>query len=157
MITPEQAAAIPGAAVLRFTSGDADHHIVLSDGHGGSIEANCTRRGTIFSTLHGRRWSSGILVPGVDYGISTGKMPVPLEIQPPAGVVYRVTYPALMRGEAIFKIQCRLKDLGYLPDGPTDWIYGPKTAAAVLEFQEGHGGLVADGECGPLTLKALME
>jgi hypothetical protein len=150
MISPALAAAIPGAAVLRFVQGDAEHHIVLSDGKGGTIEANCTRLGTIFSTLHGRRWSTGILVPGVDYG----PRPQSLPLAPPAGGVWRLG-PSLMRGKEVFDIQCRLKNLGYLPTGKTDWVYGPETAAAVADFQKGHGVLVVDGECGPATLAAL--
>ena len=149
MIAVEQAAAIPGAAVLRFVEGEPCHHIVLSDGQGGTIEAASTRLGVICDTLHGRRWSTGILVPGVDYG----PLPAVLPVQPPAGVVYRLTAP-LMRGQKVFEIQCRLNHLGYLADDQTDWVYGPKTAAAVLNFQRAHG-LVADGEVGPRTLAAL--
>lgn len=152
MIPVVQAAAIPGAAVLRFTAGEPDHHIVISDGKGGTIEAACTRLGTIFSTLHGRRWSTGILVPGVDYGpLPKWADTVPLASP---GAVYRLISP-YMRGEAVFKVQCRLEDLGYFLPVQTDWVYGPETAAAVADFQRGHGGLVVDGECGPATLAAL--
>ncbi len=94
---------------------------------------------------------SGDWYPGQDYdpfGPQAGT-PAPPGA-PPAPTVYR---PG-MRGEAVFKIQCRLQNLGYLPDGQTDWVYGPKTAAAVAEFQKGQG-LNADGIVGPLTLKAL--
>jgi murein L,D-transpeptidase YcbB/YkuD len=38
--------------------------------------------------------------------------------------------------------------------GPSDGSFGPHTAAAVLAFQL-MNGLVADGEAGPQTLKAL--
>ncbi len=63
--------------------------------------------------------------------------------------VYRLTSP-MMRGEPVFKIQCRLNHLGYLAGDQTDWVYGPKTAAAVADFQRDHG-LTADGIAGPLT------
>lgn len=38
---------------------------------------------------------------------------------------------------------------------PADGIYGPQTKKAVMQFQQQHGGLVVDGEVGPLTLAAL--
>lgn len=102
----------------------------------------------------------GLLAPTAWGGNGAQEIPAsPLKVQSPqAGtpappVVYRLTSPT-MRGEAVFKIQCRLNHLGYLRSDQTDWIYGPKTAAAVQDFQKGHG-LVADGAAGPLTLAAL--
>ena len=38
---------------------------------------------------------------------------------------------------------------------PADGIYGPQTKKAVMQFQSQHGGLVVDGEVGPLSLAAL--
>ncbi len=150
-ISADMAAGIPGAAVLRLASGNQCGHIVFSDGQGGTVEAADSRRGVIRSTLSGRRWTCGILPAGIDYG---SPLSVPLiEVQPPAATIYYLSEP-MMRGEAVFKIQCRLNHLGYLRSDQTDWIYGPKTAYAVQNFQKGHG-LVADGEAGPLTLSAL--
>lgn len=148
-ITVAQAAAIPGAAVLRLAANGQCGHVVFADGQGGTVEAADSRRGVIKSTLAGRRWTCGILVPGIDYGSPAAVQP----IQPPAHPVYYLTLP-FMRGEAVFKIQCRLNHLGYLASAQTDWIYGPKTAVAVREYQK-NCSLVADGEAGPLTLAAL--
>lgn len=148
IISVSQAAGTPGATVLRLAAGAQYGHIVFSDGKGGTIEAADSRRGVIASTLHNRRWTLGILVPGIAYDPAA-----PLAVTPPAGTIYRLAAP-MMRGEAVFKIQCRLNHLGYLPAGQTDWIYGGRTAAAVREFQGEHG-LVADGEAGTLTQQAL--
>jgi hypothetical protein len=141
-ITVEQAMAILGCPVLRFVHGESNHHIVLSDGNGGTIEAASTNLGVIFSTLHGRRWTTGILVPGINYG----PLPAPSAVQAPA-FLYRYMSP-LMDDPKIMIIQ---KALGVVADG----IYGPATAAAVREFQKNHGGLITDGEVGPLTWAAL--
>lgn len=54
---------------------------------------------------------------------------------------------------SIIDIQIRLADLGYDP-GPADGVAGPRTLAAVKEFQSDNG-LKADGIVGPLTEKAL--
>ncbi|MCX5888080.1 MAG: peptidoglycan-binding domain-containing protein [Deltaproteobacteria bacterium] len=148
IISVDQAAAIPGAAVLRLAADGQYGHIVMSDGKGGTVEAHSHADGVIASTLHGRRWSLGILVPGIEY------QPVPLlPVRTPAATIYYLASP-LMWGEVVFKIQCALNHLGYLEEGRTDWVYGPETAAAVKAFQKAQG-LVADGETGPLTLAAL--
>ncbi len=141
-VSVEQAMAIPGALVLRFVHGESNHHIVISDGKGGTIEAACTREGVIFNTLHGRRWTTGICPPGINFG----PLPAPSAVQAPA-YLYRYMSP-LMDDPKIMVIQ---RSLGILADG----IYGPLTAAAVREFQKNHGGLVVDGEVGPITAKAL--
>ena len=143
IISLQTAAAIPGAAVLRISTASLCGHIVLSDGQGGTVEAACARQGVIEGTLHNRRWDMGILVPGIDY--DQGAQPIPLAV--PTAMIYRLTHP-LMIDPKIKPIQ---QALGIKADG----IYGPQTEAAVKKFQVDHGGLVADGEAGPLTLAAL--
>lgn len=51
-------------------------------------------------------------------------------------------------------LQKRLNALGTKPPLKLDGIYGPKTRAAVIQFQKAHG-LKPDGLVGPLTTKAL--
>jgi peptidoglycan hydrolase-like protein with peptidoglycan-binding domain len=56
-------------------------------------------------------------------------------------------------GDAVRVLQRALRRApmwGFIVDG----VFGPKTEAAVKEFQEG-GGLVVDGVVGPLTWAAL--
>ena len=147
MIDWREAAGIAGAAVLRRPVGQQIGHIVLSDGLGGTIEAHSTLRGVIAGTVSARRWDCGILVPGIRYLRS--------ETPPPvigADGVVRLTQP-LTRGDAIRVIQQRLIALGFMA-GTIDGIYGPQTAHAVRAFQASKG-LVADGEVGALTRKAL--
>lgn len=147
LIAAAEAARIAGAAVLRRPRPGAIGHIVISDGQGGTVEAHSSLRGVITSTLSGRRWDAGILVPGVRY--LRADAPVALE---PAPSVLRLTQP-LTRGEAVRVVQERLGALG-LAVGAADGIYGPQTAHAVRLFQASQG-LVPDGEVGPATLQAL--
>ena len=52
-------------------------------------------------------------------------------------------------------LQERLLELGYDPGRP-DGIFGERTEAALRGFQRDYG-LVADGMCGPATLRALRQ
>lgn len=147
LIDVDEAARIPGAAVLRRPRPGAIGHIVLSDGLGGTVEAHSSARGVVADTLSGRRWDHGILVPGVSH--LRGEDAVSLK---PAPATLRLTQP-LTRGALVQRVQRALAARGFAP-GADDGIYGPQTAHAVRLFQAAHG-LVADGEVGPRTLKAL--
>jgi N-acetylmuramoyl-L-alanine amidase len=144
-ISVEAAAGIAGAAVLRL--GPKMGHIVISDGRGGTVEAHSTNAGVIRHTLSNRRWDLGILVPGISYEEGNGH----LDPTPP-GDIYRLTSPC-MQGDKIAEIQEKLQVKGFGPLGQ-DGIYGPRTFAAVLDFQKARG-LVPDGEVGPETARAL--
>ncbi len=153
IVSLEEAAVIPGAAVLRLASDSMCGHIVFSDGRGGTVEAHSTAAGVIASTLHGRRWDLGILVPGIDYPRIQPNIPV----TPPTGPIYRLTHP-LMRGPVVQDIQEALNKWHGPPAGEpleADGVYGPETELAVAAFQGSQGSLVADGEAGPATLQAL--
>lgn len=148
IVTLGRAAVTPGAFLLRLAANGECGHIVISDGQGGTVEAACTRLGVIAGTVHHRRWDLGILVPGVEYHLSG----TPANVQPAAGMIYRLTEPRL-QGVTIRRLQYRLRDLGYLQE-PADGIYGPATMQAVEAFQQAYH-LVADGEAGPVTIKEL--
>ena len=147
MVSVEIAAQTPGAAVLRYPQPNLIGHIVLSDGRGGTIEAHSSRRGVIRSTLGGRRWDTGVMVPEIDYIRGGTVIPVAAPI-----LVVRLTTP-LTRGALVKEIQRTLKDLGFHP-GRIDGKYGLQTVAAVSAFQITKG-LVPDGEVGPETAAAL--
>ena len=147
-ITPDNAAGIKGAAVLRLSSRTRRvGHIVISDGNGGTIEAHSSRRGVIRHTLSGRSWSMGILVSGIEY-----KDKGEIELKPPKGIVYKLKHP-MMSGAGVKSLQRALKAKGFDP-GKIDGFFGNMTYAAVVAFQASKG-LVVDGEAGPITLKAL--
>jgi N-acetylmuramoyl-L-alanine amidase len=148
-ISPDDASATPGAMVLRSpgTAGIKIGHIVVSDGDGGTVEAHSTARGVIASTLGGRIWDCGVLVPWMEY--STGEA-TPLD--PPSGMVLRLTDPQTT-GPEVRAVQRLLKAAGFSP-GPIDGVYGFQTVAAVRAFQIAKR-LVPDGEAGPVTRKAL--
>lgn len=55
----------------------------------------------------------------------------------------------------VLEIQRRLSSLGYQP-GPLDGIRGPKTIAAIKQFQRARG-LVADGIVGPYKLAQVCD
>ena len=147
IISLDDAARTPGAAVLRFPQVGAFGHIVLSDGLGGTVEAHSSADGVIRSTLAQRRWDTAILVPGVTYNAGSA---VPLV--PPSTIIYRLTQP-MMTGDKVKRIQQALIDKGFDPGSP-DGEFGPHTSAAVVAFQLSQG-LTPDGEVGPQTAKAL--
>lgn len=57
------------------------------------------------------------------------------------------------RGSAVEDLQRRLSAAGFNP-GTADGIFGPRTRAAVIAFQEAKG-IGADGVAGPLTFQQL--
>jgi hypothetical protein len=148
IVSVDRAAGTRGAAVLRVPQPGAIGHVVISDGAGGTIEAHSTARGVIASTLSGRRWDMGILVPGIDYVEGGGDV----DVAPSRRVIYRLTDPP-MTGSVVREIQRRLKALGFDPGG-IDGTYGPLTQGAVVSFQADRG-LVVDGEVGPETARRL--
>lgn len=148
IVSVEEAARTPGAAVLRVPHPCAMGHVVISDGAGGTVEAHSSRAGVIASTLSGRRWDMGILVPGIQYGPRAE----PVNVVGPGAEIYRLASP-VMKGEEVKKLQTLLKARGFDP-GDIDGEFGPHTQAAVLGFQLASG-LLADGEVGPETAKGL--
>lgn len=147
IITVEQAARTPGAAILRVPAVGLSGHIVVSDGIGGTVEAHSHADGVINSVINGRRWDFGILVPWVDYS----QQPV-VNYEAPDYTIYRFTLPRMV-GTKIGRIQRALKAAGFDPHG-IDNIFGPETLKAVEAFQQANH-LVVDGEVGPQTAKAL--
>lgn len=59
----------------------------------------------------------------------------------------------MLRGDDVVEVQQRLNALGF-DSGREDGIFGPTTAAALLEFQR-NAGVAGDGICGPATIDAL--
>lgn len=64
---------------------------------------------------------------------------------------YSVTHPYV--GDDVTALQERLSNMGF-DVGRADGIFGPRTEAAVRDFQRNRG-LDADGQCGPRTLREL--
>ena len=60
----EDAIQTPGALLLLYGGG---HHIVFSDGTGGTVEAMGSKWGVTRGRARGRHWTYGILIPGVEY------------------------------------------------------------------------------------------
>jgi len=146
-ISIESAARTPGAAILRFPQPNAYGHIVLSDGKGGTIEAHSSKKGVIKSTVDGRRWDAGILVPGIEYEEQQGDG----NVEEPS-IIFRVVSPSIS-DKKVRLIQKELRTRGFDP-GKLDGVYGPQTAAAVTAFQLSKK-LLPDGEVGPVTAAAL--
>ena len=135
---------ISGAMLLRKpATRDRGGHIAISDGNGGTVEAHSSNEGVIRFTANGRRWDTGVLVPGIAFAMSDAEAVVTA----PTNVI-RLTHP-LTRGPKVLAIQKRLTELGYRP-GTLDGVYGPQTVSAVVAFQNDEG-IVPDGEVGDLT------
>lgn len=77
--------------------------------------------------------------------------PVPVPVEPAEAP--QVTIKPGSSGLLTRKLQEALAGAGYSP-GPIDGIYGPKTRAAVIRFQQAKG-LTPDGIAGPATWQAL--
>jgi N-acetylmuramoyl-L-alanine amidase len=58
-------------------------------------------------------------------------------------------------GDDVFALQERLLELGY-DAGRPDGIFGPQTEQALRGFQRDYG-MIADGVCGPATMRALRQ
>jgi N-acetylmuramoyl-L-alanine amidase len=134
MISVAEAAQTPGAMVLRFPAPGAIGHIVFSQGNGKTMEANCTKYGCIESTLTGRRFDTGILLPGIQYNKNE------TVISKPPALVYRLKTP-YMNDPYIGKIQSALHITA-------DGIFGPGTSQAIIDYQKANG-LISDGEIMP--------
>lgn len=148
IISIQDAIHTPGAALIRKPRPSKIGHIVISNGKGGTVEAHSSKRGVITGTVDGRVWDMGVLVPFIVYNTGT------TVITPtPVAVIYRVQMP-MMSGPRVEDIQKALDAKGFHP-GDIDGFYGPQTAVAVTAFQLAEGDLVADGEVGPMTAKAL--
>lgn len=144
MVSVETAAATPGAILLRYP-GAAVGHVVFSDGKGGTVEAASTNLGVIAGKVAGRRWDTGILIPGIDYSEGSA-----VDASGPA-VIYAVGAPN-MRSDVIKSIQTELAEKGF--SVTVDGEYGAETAAAVSAFQQ-QAGVVPDGEVGEVTAPLL--
>jgi hypothetical protein len=147
IISLDDAARTPGAAVLRFPQVSAAGHIVLSDGLGGTVEAHSPADGVVKLKLAERRWDTAILIPGVTYSAGS-----PIPLAPPPTTIYRLTQP-IMTGNTVKEIQDALLAKGFDPGIP-DGKFGPHTNAAVVAFQLSQG-MLPDGEVGPGTATKL--
>ena len=148
MISVEEAAATVGAFLLRYppTAGTMGH-IALSDGKGGTIEAKGRRFGVVADKVTGRRWDTGVLVPGITYA----EPGAPLEVSGPT-TLFALGVPNMESGR-VAEIQRALVAKGFDP-GPITGQFDRATARAVGEFQTAVG-LVSDGEVGKITAAAL--
>jgi N-acetylmuramoyl-L-alanine amidase len=147
LISIDEAAGTPGAAVLRFPQVGASGHIVISDGQGGTVEAHSPVDGVVALTLKNRRWDTGVLVPGVTYSAASS-----VTVTPPTAQIFRLMTP-VMQGPNVRAIQKALQQAGFDP-GAIDGAFGPHTASAVLAFQLSNQ-LQPDGEVGPETAASL--
>ena len=112
------------------------------------FQVKCNRCGEVIEgRVDGRRWTTGIRVPGIDVTIADNPRPARRP-----GLVLRVKTP-FMKGEIVKEVQRKLRAAKFHA-GPIDGVYGPQTAAAVQAFQAAKGA-VPDGEVGAGTAKLL--
>ncbi len=136
-----------GAILLRYPPAPGTMgHIVVSDGKGGTVEAMGKAYGVRRDKVTGRRWDTGVLIPGFSYDEEAA-----VAYADPKQL-YGIGLPG-MKPKTVKAIQRALTDAGFNP-GPVDGDYGHNTAAAVAAFQTVKG-LVVDGQVGPQTAKRL--
>ena len=102
----------------------------------------------------------GAALPGlqVDLPDAPTQVPTPTLVPEPTITPNRA-YKNVEFGDKnndVRKLQERLIELGYLPEGSADGSFGYQTSRAVREFQ-GKNGLNRDGVAGPATLTRLYE
>ena len=93
---------------------------------------------------------------GMGYDLATLKRDVKAAMSGSSSTSTGSSKPVLMvgsRGQDVYKLQSRLKELGYYPH-TIDSVFGAKTKACVMQFQKEHN-LVQDGIVGVLTWGAL--
>lgn len=137
---------IPGIA-LRF-----DGHIGYYIGNGYAIEERGFAYGCVKTKVKDRPWTHWYKLPFIDYKAKEEKEPV-----------YTLGDRALkidMTGTDVSVLQSILRKLGYY-DGAINGTYTDETAAAVLDFKEGHDIRNSNGNInatyGSRTHEALME
>ena len=87
-VSVDTAVATVGGIVLRYPPAPgAMGHIALCDGNGGTVEAKGKASGVVADTVHGRRWDTGVLIPGINYILGDG-----ISARPPA-LIYRRNAP----------------------------------------------------------------
>jgi len=151
IVSVAQAAALPGAFVLRFSRPGKTGkigHVVVSDGQGGTVEARSHNDGVCAGRLDGRRWDTGVQIPWLAHEPAAPPVTIVTPPRPPSTLL-RLG----MHGDLVRQVQLALSAAG-IDAGPADGIFGPHTFAAVRAFQI-HRHLVPDGEVGAETLRAL--
>lgn len=103
--------------------------------------------------------TAGLLTAGLLTGPAAASSPAPAFR--PTGTLAACAYyngTALtvygQRGDRVSQVQCLLANRRYLPWGDVTGYFGPKTRAAVKQFQSRHH-LTADGKVGRQTWRAL--
>ena len=149
-ISINEAARIAGAVLLRAPGyhGIKTGHVVVSDGKGGTIEAAGTKDGVIQSHISGRPWSTGILIPWIEYTETTPEVVVVPPIPAPGFTRLVFLDHPNMQGDDIRMIQAALKKKGFQID--VDGVWGEHSADVLIEFQK-QVGTIADGIVGPKT------
>lgn len=156
VISLAEAYRTPGAVLLRQPGyhGMKTGHVVISDGKGGTIEAMDTNDGVVFAHAGGRTWSTGILIPGVEYDIGHQVVVDPPRPAPGWPRILFYTIPN-MDGSDVVKLQKLLNSKGtFKTKIPEDGRFGKLTLNAVVAFQR-QAGIVADGMAGPQTIRML--
>ena len=149
-VSVAKAAATVGGILLRFPPNVPGKfgHIVVSDGHGGTIEAMGKALGVRAARIAGRQWDAGILLPELSYdGLDTTAPDLPGPSR-----IFAIDAQN-MNPLVIERIQRALKANGFDP-GDVDGKFGPKMEAAVVAFQDAKG-LVVDGDVGEETAESL--
>jgi murein L,D-transpeptidase YcbB/YkuD len=146
-VSASEAAGTLGGIVLRFPPEPGTMgHIAICDGTGKTVEAKGHAFGVVEDKVQGRRWDTGVLLPGVAYDQSNK-----LKLSEPENIFH--VGAAKLNKKAVRDIQQALLAADIDP-GPLDGVYGAKTSAAVAAYQRTNG-LVPDGEVGPQTATAL--
>lgn len=102
------------------------------------------------------------VAPSTSAAPTTTVPPVATTIAPTTTELVYVPEPATgtlrfgMEGPRSLQLQRDLIQLGFLPPGADDGLYGPGTAGGVRRFQESEG-LVVDGVAGPVTQERLAQ
>lgn len=159
LIPVKDALGIVGAGLFRAAGGGQINHIVDTIGDGRSTyEANSKRTGVGIFSAAGRRWTNGILWPGIDYPVrdtNGGGPTVDLRVLLFGIRVAKTrTYRRGHRHPDIKFIQAKINEIQPSRRLVVDGAFGDLTHKAVVDFQR-FFRLGVDGVVGRRTWDAL--
>lgn len=159
--TVGKAIATPGALLFRVVP-SGNNHVAFSLGNGSTMEAMGSRWPVGVYNAHGRPWTHGALIPGVNYGAApvarppaAGPNPNLVKLAQGISFCKNGVFRQGDRNDCVKFIQAGIAHLDPGRGITVDGDFGPKTTKAVMDMQR-FFKLQPDGVVGPMTWRILF-